>query len=122
MEYKQAQPIYLQIVDSICENILTRVWQEEERIPSVREMAIQYEVNPNTVMRAFTYLQERGIVYNQRGIGYFVSPGAYKATLELKREDFRNNDLPYFLKMMNLLNISIEYIRDQYKALLKEMS
>lgn len=120
MEYKQTQPIYLQISDLICESILTKTWQEEERIPSVRDMAVQYEVNPNTVMRAFTYLQEKGIIYNQRGIGYFVSPGAYKNTLELKREDFRRNDLPYFVKMMNLLNITVDEIKEYFNAFAKE--
>jgi DNA-binding transcriptional regulator YhcF (GntR family) len=76
MEFVQSQSIYMQIADHICERILSGALKEGERISSVRELAEASEVNPNTVMRAYSYLQELGIIRNQRGIGYFVEPEA----------------------------------------------
>ena len=73
MEFGDSNAIYLQIADQLSENILLRKWSPGDRIPSVRELAVSVEVNPNTVMRTFNYLQEKGIIYNKRGIGYFVS-------------------------------------------------
>jgi len=114
MEFQKDQPIYLQIADLICENILSGEWQEETRLPSVRELAISLEVNPNTVMRTFTYLQDKKIIYNQRGIGYFVAAGARELTRALKREDFINAWLPQVFKMMNLLQIDINEVQRLY--------
>ena len=75
MEFDQHKPIYLQIADAICERILTGLWPEGNRIPSVRECGISLEVNPNTVARSYDELSSDGIIHNKRGIGYFVSPG-----------------------------------------------
>ena len=74
MNFKESKAIYLQIADRICDEILLGQFAEEERIPSVREYATIVEVNANTVMRSFDYLQSQNIIYNKRGIGYFVSP------------------------------------------------
>ena len=57
MDFKETQAIYLQIVDLVCDHIVTGKWKAQERIPSVRELGVQLEVNPNTVMRAYDYLQ-----------------------------------------------------------------
>jgi DNA-binding transcriptional regulator YhcF (GntR family) len=122
MEYRSTLPIYLQIADIICEEILTKSWTGGARIPSVRELAVQYEVNPNTVMRPFTSLQDSGIIYTQRGIGYFVSDDAYERTLELKRGEFRRNEIPYFVKMVNLLQIPFDEIMGYFKAPTGEMA
>ncbi|HDP67213.1 MAG TPA: GntR family transcriptional regulator [Candidatus Marinimicrobia bacterium] len=111
MEFQKDQAIYLQIADLICENILSGEWAEEERIPSVRELAMTTEVNPNTVMRSYTWLQDKGIIQNQRGIGYFVAPGALEQTRNLKKEEFINTQLPYLFKMMDLLNISFDDLK-----------
>ena len=73
MEFDQHKPIYLQIADAICERILTGIWPEGGRIPSVRECGISLEVNPNTVARSYDELSTDGIIHNKRGIGYFVS-------------------------------------------------
>lgn len=71
MNFKESKAIYLQIADRICDEILLGQYQEEERIPSVREYAAMVEVNANTAMRSFDYLQSQDIIYNKRGIGYF---------------------------------------------------
>ncbi len=105
MNFKNNKAIYLQIADYICENILIEKWKSDERIASVREFAVDIEVNPNTVMRTYSFLQEKGIIYNKRGIGYFISDHAYKLTLQLKKEEFYNNDFPDFMKKIKLLKI-----------------
>ncbi len=120
MEYIEAQPIYMQIADYFCENILLKKWHSNERIPSVREMAVLMEVNPNTAMRAFTFLQEKGIIYNKRGIGYFVSEKGYKKVLDYKREEFIKKEMPSFFKKMNLLNFSCKEIEEIYEKTYKK--
>jgi GntR family transcriptional regulator len=78
MEFGDNNAIYLQIADHFCENILLQKWNPGDRIPSVREMAVSIEVNPNTVMRTFNYLQDKGIIFNKRGIGYFVTEDGFQ--------------------------------------------
>ncbi len=114
MEFIENQPIYMQIADIFCENILLNKWKINERIPSVRDIAVQMEVNPNTAMRAFVYLQEKDIIYNKRGIGYFVGEKGYENALELKRADFIDKDLPVVMKTMKLLDISCQEMEELY--------
>lgn len=114
MEFHKKDPIFLQIVEVICEKILTRTWAEGEKIPSIREMAVSIEVNPNTVMRSYTYLQERGVIVNRRGIGYFVAEHAYDDTLDLMKTNFIRNDLPLFFKTISLLNIGFDELKDRF--------
>ena len=84
MIFKDNKSIYLQIADRICDEILLGKYNEDERIPSVREYASMVEVNSNTVMRTYDYLQSDEIIYNKRGIGYFVSKGAKKLIKNIK--------------------------------------
>ena len=105
MEFKDNQAIYLQIADLFFENILSEKWVPGDRIPSVREMAVTVEVNPNTVMRTFTYLQDKGIIYNKRGIGYFVSDDGFQLTKALKKDDFVSQELPELFKAMENLGV-----------------
>ena len=72
------------------------------------------EVNPNTVMRTFTYLQDKGIIFNKRGIGYFVADDGFEKTRALRKEDFVNNELPRFFKAMSLLNFTMEDVNASY--------
>ena len=114
MEFREDQAIYLQIADLFCENILTRKWNSGDRIPSVREMAVNVEVNPNTVMRTFNYLQDKGIIFNKRGIGYFVSEDGFEKTRNLKKEDFIHHELPRFFKALRILNMDLDDLRLYY--------
>ena len=74
MKFKENQTIYLQISERICDEILLGKYLEESRIPSVREYAALVEVNANTVMRSYEFLQQQDIIYNKRCIVFFVSP------------------------------------------------
>ncbi len=114
MDFDNSKPIYLQIVDFFYENILVKRWQEEERIPSVREIAMMVEVNPNTAIRAFNHLQDLEVIYNKRGIGYFVSNNGYTKVLEIKRKEFMEQLLPEVVKKMSLLGITFDELKNAY--------
>lgn len=120
MEFLENQPIYMQIADNFCENILLEKWKENERIPSVREIAVLMEVNPNTAMRAYIYLQEKDIIFNKRGIGYFVSKDGYHKALQLKREDFIHKDMPVFFRTMRLLDLNCQEMEKLYEEIEKQ--
>ena len=115
MEFKDIQSIYLQIADHFIENILLKKWKPGDRIPSVREIAVNIEVNPNTVVRTFNYLQDKGIIFNKRGIGYFVSEDGFQKTKALRKEEFVNQELPRIFKEMELLNLSLDDVNTYYK-------
>ena len=114
MKFKESKPIYLQIADRIMEEILQDIHPEEERIPSVREYAAMVEVNANTVVRAYDYLQNQEIIFNKRGIGYFVSKGGKKSILKLRRKAFLTEDVPELFRQMELLQISSTEIKAMY--------
>ena len=115
MNFKESKPIYLQIADRICDEVLFGQYREEERIPSVREYAAVVEVNANTVMRSYDYLQSREVIYNKRGIGYFVSSGPRELILSLKKKYFMEEEIDYFFKQMYTLGISAEELSAMYR-------
>ena len=115
MDFNDSQAIYLQIADYFCENILQKKWQEGEKIPSVREIAVKVEVNPNTAMRTFSYLQDQGIIFNKRGIGYFVADSGFRKTLQLKKEQFIREELPKMFRNMELLGLDLDDLQLYYK-------
>lgn len=114
MDFKSEKPIYQQIVDFVCDNIAGGRWPEQERIPSVRDLAAQLQVNPNTAMRAYERLQMAEIITNSRGIGYFVAKGAKEQVIDLKRAEFFEVTLPEVFDTMDTLGISIGEVTDKY--------
>ncbi len=110
MGFNSNKSIYLQICDTICEQILSGELQPDGRIPSVREYGADIGVNPNTVMRSYEKLTNDGIIYNKRGIGYFISPDAKEIILEEHRKEFIENELPQILRKMALLGIDLKEI------------
>ncbi len=111
MNFKKPKAIYMQIADYLCESILAADLKGGDRIQSVREMAAQVEVNPNTVARTYSYLQEKEIIFNKRGVGYFVAADALEKTKTLKKEAFIKQFLPEVFKLMELLEISFEDLK-----------
>jgi GntR family transcriptional regulator len=120
MQFRESQAIYLQIADYVCERILLKEWKPEERIPSVRELAVQLEVNPNTVMRTYEFLQQQEIIYNQRGIGYFVAAGAVKNALQYRRNEFLEKDLPQVFRNMYLLGMDPDELKPRFEKYKKQ--
>lgn len=108
MEFNSNKSIYLQICDNICEQILSGELVPEARIASVREYGADIGVNPNTVMRSYEKLTNEGIIYNRRGIGYFISADARETVLKTQRKEFIENELPLIIKRMKLLGLNPE--------------
>ncbi|MFA9193912.1 GntR family transcriptional regulator [Flavobacterium sp. FBOR7N2.3] len=106
MDFKSTKGIYLQIVDNLCRQILEGQLQSGDRVASVRDLAAEFEVNHNTVMRAYANLQESGIFDNKRGIGFFVSEKALELIKQTEKENFFNQDLPDFLLKVQLLQLN----------------
>ena len=120
MKFKESKSMYLQIADRICDEILQGQYKEEERIPSVREYAATVEVNANTVVRSFDYLQGQDIIYNKRGLGYFVAQEGRERILGLRKEVFLKEELPEFFRQLKTLDISMKDVEKLYKEYLKE--
>lgn len=115
MEFKNNKAIYLQIVDRVFDEILFGHYAEEQRIPSVREYAVEVQVNANTVMRSYEFMQAHRIIYMKRGLGYFVAPDARELILSLRRDSFLKDEVDYFFKQIYSLNISAEELADMYR-------
>ncbi|MCB0703729.1 MAG: GntR family transcriptional regulator [Saprospiraceae bacterium] len=115
MEFKQPKAIYVQIADYLLDNILSGEIKGGERLASVRELATSVQVNPNTVVRSYNYLQEQEIIYQQRGIGYFVVDDGLQKTRAFRRKRFFEQFLPDVFKSMDLLGISMEEIVETHK-------
>lgn len=107
MEFKKQKTIYLQIADTLCERILAGEWKEDERMASVRDVAAELGVNPNTVLRTFDYLQENDIIFNRRGVGYFVSPKAKERITKMQCDEFLQVEWPAVLQKMQMLGLSL---------------
>lgn len=122
MNFDDSQAIYIQIADHMSEQILTKKWREGERIPSVREIAKMLEVNPNTVMRSFAHLQDKGVLMNQRGIGYFVAENVLENIKREKMRLFEENELPKIFHQAKLLGYSGDSISALYNDYLEKHS
>lgn len=120
MEFRDNKAIYLQIADYVCEHILLEKWQADHKIPSVREMAIALEVNPNTVMRTYELLQNRDIINNKRGIGFFVADEAISNVKSYRKTQFMDEELPSVFRNIYLLNIDFEELKTRYNTFVKE--
>jgi len=120
MQFRETVSIYLQIADYICEKILLKEWKVDERVPSVRELAMQLEVNPNTVMRTYEFLQQQNIIYNQRGIGYFVSTDAIKNATQYRKTEFMENELPVLFRNMYMLGMDVEELKPRFDKFKKQ--
>ncbi len=120
MQFRETVSIYLQIADYICEKILLKEWKVDERVPSVRELAMQLEVNPNTVMRTYEFLRQQNIIYNQRGIGYFVSADAIKNATQYRKTEFMENELPVLFRNMYMLGMDVEELKPRFDKFKKQ--
>lgn len=115
MDFNSHKPIYLQICDQLYEKILSGELHPEDRISSVRELGVELGVNPNTVMRSYDNLQNNGIIYNKRGIGYFITINAKELVFREQKDYFIKEDLPLVFKKMDLYGIKPEDLVVLYK-------
>ena len=117
MIFTNDKAIYIQMADRLCDEILAGKYKDDDRIPSVREYAVMLEVNANTAVKAFDELSRANIIYNKRGLGYFVTPGAKKQILKERKQEFMKERLPELFRQMQLLDITIDDVAETYNSL-----
>lgn len=117
MDFKSSKGIFLQIADNLCRQILEGELKPGDRVPSVRDLAAEFEVNRNTVMRTYTNLQEAGIFENKRGIGFFIAENAAELVREGEKREFYNHDLPEFILKIKLLKLAPHDLADLLTAI-----
>jgi len=120
MEFKENPAIYIQIAEYVCEQILLKKWKLGDKIISIRDLAVQMEVNPNTVQRAYDLLQQQNIITNKRGIGYFTEEDAMERILCFRRAQFIEHELPVFMRNIYLLKIDFKEIKALYDQFVKD--
>jgi len=119
MDFNNTQAIYLQIADYVCDQIQLQQWQTDDKIPSVRDMAVTLEVNPNTVMRSYDHLQQQEIIHTRRGMGYFVSENATHKIIEVRRAQFYKEELPLFFRKIYRLDIEPKELQPEFERFKK---
>lgn len=116
MEFHKNKPIYLQIVDILAQRIVLKTWTEGMKIPTVKELAKELDVNHNTLMRSLELLQSEKILFAKRGVGLFLGKDSYNNALELMRRSFYDNQVPEFFETMHTLKITLGELIDLYKS------
>jgi DNA-binding transcriptional regulator YhcF (GntR family) len=116
-DFKISKSIFMQIADNICNQILEGILKPEERVPSIRDLASDFEVNSNTVLRSYTILSEAGVIENKRGIGFFVTGDAEQKIRERKRMEFFKTDLPEFISKVQLLKLNKNDLNDLFNVI-----
>ena len=104
MNYTTSVPIYLQVVNSIKEKIITGRIQPGEKLPSGRDLALQYTINPNTAARVYQTLEQEQVCFTRRGLGTFVTED--RERIDRLREEMAGNLLREFLGGLERLGIS----------------
>lgn len=115
MTFKEGQPIYVQIAERLCDEVLSGTYGAGQRVPSVREYSVLLEVNVNTTVKAYDYLAQRGVIYNRRGMGYYVADDAATRIRDERRCAFVGEELPELFRRMALLGISPDEVLDYWK-------
>ncbi|MDO5762115.1 MAG: GntR family transcriptional regulator [Bacteroidales bacterium] len=119
MQFKENKAIYLQISDMVCDDILSGKLSDNDKIASVRDLAALVEVNANTCARAYEWLQNQGIIFTKRGLGYFVNEGARQTIINMKREEFIEETISEVARQMLNLGISIDCLKSEIEKRLE---
>ncbi len=107
-EWNDSQPIYRQLRDRVVAMILDGVLKEGDPLPSVRNVAAEYRVNPITVMKGYQELVEERLVETKRGLGMFIKPGARELLLEGERRRFLEDQWPGISATIQRLGLTPE--------------
>jgi DNA-binding transcriptional regulator YhcF (GntR family) len=120
MGLKDNQPIYLQLADSLMDEILAGRYGVDERVPSVRDCAAREQVNANTAVRAYEYLENAGVIYNRRGLGYFVAAEAVNIITDTRRNEFYSTEMAYFFGRLKSFGMTAEQLAKHYADYLNQ--
>ena len=120
MNFNDNKAIYLQIADRIGDQILAGSLPPDGKVPSVRELAAEIEVNANTVARTYEYLQQSGVIYTKRGLGYFVSPDSKERIVAARRDQLMQGEMDYFLGQLKAVGITPGELQQLYSDYLNK--
>lgn len=115
MTQQTDKPLFAQIAERLCDDILAGRYAEGDRVPSVRELAAEFEVNVNTVLRSFDILQREAVLQQQRGIGMVVVRGARRRIAAVRKKDFLQRELPDFFRRLDLLGFTIDDVVEEWR-------
>jgi GntR family transcriptional regulator len=114
-EWNNSEPIYRQIRDRVVAMILDGVLKEGDPLPSVRNVAAEYRVNPLTVLKGYQQLVDEQLVETRRGLGMFINAGARKLLLEGERQRFLGEEWPRVYTTIQRLGLQAEELMDAIK-------
>jgi GntR family transcriptional regulator len=115
-EWNDSQPIYRQLKDRVVDLILDGVLKEGDPLPSVRNVAAEYRVNPLTVLKGYQQLVDEQLVETKRGRGMFIKPGAHDLLLEGERQKFLSEQWPRVHATIQRLGLTAEELLEQRSA------
>ncbi len=122
MDFSDQRAIYLQIAAMIYDRILSGEWKPADRIPSVRELSVMLEVNPNTAMRTYQLLENMNIITLKRGTGFFLTDEAYNNVFSVLKDEYRQEHLPALFRRISLLKITPQELSLMYEEYLNKNS
>jgi GntR family transcriptional regulator len=105
-EFDTTKPIYIQIMERINKKIVRNEWKAGDKLPSVREMAVETGVNPNTIQRTYSELERMGVVETRRGQGTFVTENV--EAIERLREQLKRDIVADFIRNMTELGFTLD--------------
>lgn len=114
------RPIYVRLADLICDRILTGDYRPQDRIPSVREYAISQQVNPATAARAYEILERQGVIFNRRGLGFFVADTAGDIIRKLRIETLLGEESKLFFSRLAVLGVTPGQLSEMYSQYLAD--
>ena len=116
MKYETDRPIYLQVIEDISRKLIQGELVLGEKLPSVRELAVQYQINPNTASRVYKEMESQGLCYTKRGMGTFITEDS--GMIKTLQTEMAEACLDSFLQGMQALGISldemIQLLRERY--------
>ena len=111
-EWNDSQPIYRQVRDRVVAMILDGVLKEGDLLPSVRNVAAEYRVNPLTVLKGYQQLVDEGLVETRRGLGMFINAGARSLLLQGERQKFLGEEWPRVQATIQRLGLKAKELLD----------
>ncbi len=115
------RPIYIRLADQICDRILLDEYRKLERIPSVREYAVSQQVNPATAARAFEILERQGVIFNKRGLGFFVAESAIDIIRKMRLETLLGEESELFFSRLAVLEVNPDQLKEMYSDFLANL-
>ena len=117
MEWNDKQPIYMQLRELVVERIIDGSFQEGEAVPSVRQVASDYQINHLTVAKAYQELVEVGLLEKRRGLGMYVIVGARSSLTNNEQQKFFEEELPAFVERVQKLGIDLGAVAEKLHAM-----